>query len=372
MKAVHRIAVIPGDGVGKEVVPAAVSVLDAASSRVGVRLDWTVFPWGCDFHAERGRMMPLDGIDQLREYDAIFMGAVGWPSVPDHVSLWGLLIPIRRGFEQYINLRPISLLDGIESPVKGVVSDALDFVIVRENTEGEYSEAGGRMHRGTSFELAVQETVFTRTGVDRVIRYAFSLAGNRSRHLTSATKSNGILHTMPFWDERFAAIGAENPDIRTDQFHIDALCAYLVQRPGSFDVIVASNLFGDILSDIGAAVAGSIGIAPSGNINPERTHPSMFEAVHGSAPDIAGRGVANPVGQIWAGAMMLDHLGHPDAARLIKGSIASVIATRALRTRDLGGVASTAEVADAIARGIADQSRAAPEAAQRPSPGDNL
>jgi len=303
-------------------------------------------------------MMPADGLDQLRRFDAIYLGAVGFPGVPDHVSLWGLLIPIRRAFRQYVNLRPVRLLPGAHSPLAGRGPADIDMLIVRENNEGEYSEIGGRLHRGTPDEVAVQESVFTRRGCDRVMRYAFELARTRPRrHLTSATKSNGIIHSMPFWDERFAAMGREYPDVKTAQYHIDILTAHFVQHPDWFDVVVASNLFGDILSDLGPAIAGSIGLAPGGNINPEREYPSMFEPVHGSAPDIAGRGIANPIAQIWTGAMMLEHLGHPDAARAVVTAIEEQVTEGTLLTRDLGGKASTAEVGQAIAARIAASRR---------------
>jgi tartrate dehydrogenase/decarboxylase/D-malate dehydrogenase len=346
----HRVAVIPGDGIGKEVVPEGVRVLDAAGRRFGVEFDWTTFDWSCENYAKTGRMMPADGLEQLRAFDAIFLGAVGFPGVPDHVSLWGLLIPIRRGFRQYINLRPVRLLKGASSPLAGRGPADIDMVIVRENNEGEYSEIGGRLYRGTPEEVAVQEAMFTRKGCDRVMRYAFELAMKRpKRHLTSATKSNGIIHSMPFWDERFAAAATEYPAVRTDQYHIDILTAHFVQHPDWFDVVVASNLFGDILSDLGPAIAGSIGLAPGGNINPEKEYPSMFEPVHGSAPDIAGRNVANPIAQIWTGAMMLEHLGHPEAARAIVTAIEQQVEEGKVLTRDLGGKASTSEVGQAIA-----------------------
>jgi tartrate dehydrogenase/decarboxylase/D-malate dehydrogenase len=348
--ATHHIAVIPGDGIGKEVVPEGMRVLEAAVRRFGFELQWTHFDWSCEVYATTGRMMPEDGLDRLRAFDAIFLGAVGFPGVPDHVSLWGLLIPIRRTFRQYVNLRPVRLLKGVRSPLAGRTPQDIDMVIVRENNEGEYSEIGGRLYRGTSEELAVQQAIFTRRGVDRIMRYAFELARTRpARHLTSATKSNGIIHSMPYWDERFAAIAKEYPDIRTDQYHIDILTAHFVQHPDWFDVVVGSNLFGDILSDLGPAIAGSIGLAPGGNINPEMEHPSMFEPVHGSAPDIAGRGIANPVAQIWTGAMLLEHLGHADAAAAVVRAIEQVVAEGKVVTRDLGGKASTSEVGQAIA-----------------------
>ena len=350
MMASHRIAVIPGDGIGKEVVPEGLRVLEAVAARAGIEMAFTEFDWGCGHYERHGRMLPEDGFDRLAGFDAVFLGAVGWPSVPDHVSLWGLLIPIRRRFEQYVNLRPVRLFKGVPCPLKDKRPGDIDFLIVRENIEGEYSEIGGRLYAGSDAELAIQESVFTRKGVDRVLRYAFELARGRSRrHLTSATKSNGIIHTMPFWDERFKAVAADYPDIATSQYHIDILTAHFVRFPERFDVVVGSNLFGDILSDLGPAVTGTIGIAPSANLNPERRFPSMFEPVHGSAPDIAGQGIANPIGQIWSGAMMLDHLGHPEAAASVVGAIERVLAGRKGLTRDMGGTASTEELGRAIA-----------------------
>jgi len=345
----YRIAVIPGDGIGKEVVPEGIRVLEAAGRRFGIEFEWQTFDWSCETYQKTGRMMPADGIEQLRDFDSIFLGAVGWPGVPDHISLWGLLIPIRREFQQYVNLRPVRLLKGVSSPLRDRGPEDIDFFVVRENCEGEYSEIGGRLYSGTAAEMAVQETVFTRMGVDRILRFAFELAKSRpKKHLTSATKSNGIIHTMPYWDERFKAVAAEFPDIRTDQYHIDILTAHFVQHPDWFDVVVGSNLFGDILSDLGPAVAGSIGIAPSSNINPEREYPSMFEPVHGSAPDIAGQGIANPIGQVWSGAMMLEHLGHPEAARAIETAIETVLTEGGPKTRDMGGNGTTVEVGKAI------------------------
>ena len=345
----HRIAVIPGDGIGKEVVPEGIRVLEAAGKRFGFDFEWTTFDWSCERYAKTGAMMPEDGLEQLKKFEAIFLGAVGFPGVPDHVSLWGLLIPIRRGFQQYINLRPVRLLQGVKSPLAGRTSADIDMIIVRENAEGEYSEIGGRLNRGTPDELAVQVAMFTRKGCDRVIKYAFDIAQKRKRrHLTSATKSNGIIHSMPYWDERFALMAKQYPDVKTAQFHIDILTAHFVQHPDWFDVVVASNLFGDILSDLGPAVAGSIGIAPGGNINPEKEYPSMFEPVHGSAPDIAGKAIANPIAQIWTGAMMLDHLGHEDAGAAVVQAIEKVVAGGKVLTRDLGGQASTSEVGKAV------------------------
>jgi len=349
----YKIAVIEGDGIGHEVVPEGLRVLEAAGRRYQITFDWHHFDWSCQTYLKTGRMMPEDGLDQLRAFDAIYLGAVGYPGVPDQVSLWGLLIPIRRAFQQYVNLRPIRLLRGVESPIKGFPPREIDFCVVRENNEGEYSEVGGRLYRNTEQELAIQETIFTRHGCDRILRYAFELARTRKGHVTSAAKSNGIIHTMPFWDERFSAAAKSFPDVRTDQYHIDILTAHFVQHPDWFDVVVASNLFGDILSDLGAAVVGSIGLAPSANLNPEREYPSMFEPVHGSAPDIAGKGIANPIAQIWSGAMMLQHLGESKAALAVESALENVLARSDVRTPDLGGKANTREVGEAIAHEIA-------------------
>ena len=353
MSASHRIAVIPGDGIGKETVPEGIRVLDAVAVRFGIRFEWEHFDWGCERYSATGAMMPEGGLDAIRGFDAIFLGAVGFPGVPDHVSLWGLLIPIRRQFEQYVNLRPVRLLRGVESPLRGRGAEDIDFWVVRENNEGEYSEIGGRVFAGTEDETVVQESVFTRRGTDRIMRYAFELARSRPRrHVTSATKSNGIIHTMPFWDERFEAVAADYPDVATAKFHVDILAAQFVLHPEWFDVVVGSNLFGDILSDLGPAIAGTIGIAPSANINPERRFPSMFEPVHGSAPDIAGRGICNPIGQIWSGAMMLSHLGHEEAAQAVETAIEAVLAERAALTPDMGGNASTVALGTAIAEAV--------------------
>jgi len=350
----YKIAAIPGDGIGREVVPEGMRVLDAAGRRFGFGLQWREFDWSCERYTKTGSMMPADGLEQLRAHDAIFLGAVGFPGVPDHVSLWGLLIPIRRGFRQYVNLRPIRLLAGVDTPLRDRKPGEIDFYVVRENNEGEYSEIGGRLYVGTDLEMAMQQTVFTRRGCDRIMRFAFELAMKRRRHVTSATKSNGIIHTMPYWDERFAAIGKEYPTVKTDQYHIDILTAHFVRHPDWFDVVVGSNLFGDILSDLGPAVVGSIGIAPSANINPEGELPSMFEPVHGSAPDIFGKGIANPIGQIWSGAMMLTHLGEAKAGAAIEAAIARVLADpKAPKTPDLGGNAKTRELGDAIAAALA-------------------
>ena len=340
-----RIAVIAGDGIGQEVVPAAIDCMDAALTRHDTRVDWVDHDWGSDLFLRTGRMMPVDGIEILSMNDAIFLGAVGMPGIPDTETLWGLLIPIRREFRQYVNLRPIRALDGVPSPVAG--GDRIDVVLVRENNEGEYSEVGGRTYRGRAEEEAIQVNVFTRHGIERVARYAVEQARRRRGRLTSATKSNGIIHSMPFWDEVVAEVAGRTPEVALESILIDALAARLVLDPGRFDVIVASNLFGDILSDLAGAIAGSIGVAPSANLNPEREYPSLFEPVHGSAPDIAGRGVANPIGAIWTGAMMLDHLGHTRAADDLTAAFRKVTAA-GIRTPDLGGGATTAEVSTAV------------------------
>jgi len=351
--ASYRIAVIPGDGIGNEVVPEGIRVMEAVGASHGIDFSWDHYPWSCEHYKETGTMMPDDGLDQIRGNDAIFLGAVGFPGVPDHVSLWGLLIPIRREFQQYVALRPVRLFPGVDCPLKNVKPGDIDFWVVRENNEGEYSEIGGRFNAGTEHEMAVQENIFTRRGVDRIMRYAFELARTRKRkHVTSATKSNGIIHTMPFWDERFEAISSEYSDVETSKYHIDILTANFVLHPDWFDVVVGSNLFGDILSDLGPAVTGTIGIAPSANINPEKEFPSMFEPVHGSAPDIAGRGIANPSGQIRSGAMMLDHLGHPEAAAAVERAIEKVVVEGGALTRDMGGQADTQTMGKAIADAI--------------------
>ncbi|MDQ0340780.1 tartrate dehydrogenase/decarboxylase/D-malate dehydrogenase [Caldalkalibacillus uzonensis] len=344
-----ELAVIPGDGIGTEVVQEGLKVLDViAELHGGLTFETTEFPWGCEYYLQHGKMMPDNGLDTLKNFDQIFLGAVGFPSVPDHISLWGLLIPIRRTFQQYVNLRPVKLLRGMDSPLKGYQAGAIDFIVVRENSEGEYSSIGGRIHHDTPHETAIQVNYFSRYGIDRTIRYAFELAKNSPRKkLTSATKSNGITFTMPFWDEEFKRIQADYPEVETEIFHIDALAAYFVTRPESFDVVVASNLFADILTDIGGAIMGSIGIAPAANINPEGKYPSMFEPVHGSAPDIAGKGIANPIGQIWTAKMMLDHLGEHDLGEKLLTVIEETL-LEGIKTPDLGGKATTTEVGDAI------------------------
>jgi tartrate dehydrogenase/decarboxylase/D-malate dehydrogenase len=346
---VLNIALIPGDGIGQEVVPEGVRVLEVLAARYGFQIEFETFPYGCQYYLKHGVMMPADGLEKMGGFDAILLGAVGEPDVPDHVSLWGLLIPIRRHFQQYVNLRPVRLLPGIRSPLAGRKAEDIDFYIVRENNEGEYSRIGGRLYEGTEQETVVQESVFTRRGVDRILRYAFELAQSREKkHLTSATKSNGIIHTMPFWDERLKAMSEDYPDVTVDQYHIDILSAHFVQHPDWFDVIVASNLFGDILSDLGPAVAGGIGIAPSANLNPERDLPSMFEPVHGSAPDIAGKGIANPIAILWSVVMMLDFFNQNDASKALMGAIEAVTAEGRALTPDLGGQAGTRDFTDAV------------------------
>jgi tartrate dehydrogenase/decarboxylase/D-malate dehydrogenase len=348
MNMTYNIALIPGDGIGKEVVPEAVKIIEVLSDQYNFDINYTEFPYSCEFYLKTGHMMPADGIEKLRAFDAIFLGAVGDFQVPDHVSLWGLLIPIRRQMQQYVNLRPVRLLPGIQSPLADRKPEDIDFIVVRENNEGEYSQIGGRVYEGTDLEMVVQETVFTRMGVDRIMRYAFELAQKRPRkHLTSATKSNGIIHTMPFWDERFNAVSQQYPDVKTAQFHIDILTAHFVQHPDWFDVVVGSNLFGDILSDLGPAIAGSIGIAASANINPEKEFPSMFEPVHGSAPDIAGKGIANPIGTFWSAQMMLEFLGEIKAAGALMKAIEAVTAEH-IFTPDLGGNATTEAFTEAV------------------------
>jgi tartrate dehydrogenase/decarboxylase/D-malate dehydrogenase len=353
----QRIAVIPGDGIGREVVPEGLRVLQAAAARFNLDLRYDEFDWSCDYYLMHGRMMPDDWQDRIGRHDAIFFGAVGWPEkVPDHISLWGSLLKFRREFDQYVNLRPVRLMPGVPTPLAGRKVGDIDFYVVRENTEGEYSSIGGRMFAGTEHETVVQESLFTRRGVDRIMKFAFELARKRpKKHLTSATKSNGISISMPFWDERFAAMAAQYPDIRSDKYHIDILSAHFVRNPNWFDVVVASNLFGDILSDLGPACTGTIGIAPSANLNPERLHPSLFEPVHGSAPDIYGRGIANPVGQIWSAAMMLEHLGHGTAAEAVLAAISTVLA-EGPRTPDMGGKATTSDVGRAVESALAGTS----------------
>jgi tartrate dehydrogenase/decarboxylase/D-malate dehydrogenase len=352
----YKIAVIPGDGIGREVVPEGVRVLKAAAERYDFKLQLDEFEFAsCDYYLKHNKMLPDDWKDQIGHYDAIFFGAVGWPEkVPDHISLWGSLIQFRREFDQYVNLRPVRLMPGVPCPLAGRKPGDIDFFVVRENTEGEYSSIGGKIFPGTDREVVVQETVMTRVGVDRILKFAFDLAQRREKkHLTSATKSNGISITMPYWDERVTEISKAFPSVTWDKFHIDILTAHFVLNPDRFDVVVASNLFGDILSDLGPACAGTIGIAPSGNINPERRYPSLFEPVHGSAPDIAGLGLANPIGQIWSAALMLDHLGEADASANILKAIESTLIDKTLCTRDVGGKADTSTAGKAIAKALA-------------------
>jgi tartrate dehydrogenase/decarboxylase/D-malate dehydrogenase len=348
-----RIAVIPGDGIGKEVMPEGVRALEAAGSKHGIDFEWKDFDWSCETYLKTGRMMPEDGIDQLRDFDAVYLGAVGFPTVPDHESLWGLLIPIRREFDQHINLRPVRLFDGVPCPLAGRKPGDIDMMIVRENVEGEYSDVGGIEFEGTEDEVVTQQSIFTRRGVDRVLKYAFELAKSRpAKHLSSATKSNGIIHSMPYWDSRVAEMAKSYPDVEVDQYHIDILTANFVRMPDHYDTVVGSNLFGDILSDLGPACTGTIAIAPSANLNPAKEFPSMFEPVHGSAPDIAGNGIANPIGMIWAGAMMLDHLGHRDAHDSIVTAIENVLRDGENLTPDMGGAADTEGLGKAIAAAI--------------------
>jgi tartrate dehydrogenase/decarboxylase/D-malate dehydrogenase len=355
-----KIAVIPGDGIGKEVMPEAIRSLDVLVERFGLKLEYEHFDWACvEYYQAHGEMMPGDWFDRLKGFDAILFGAVGWPDVvPDHVSLWGSLLKFRRDFDQYVNLRPVRLMPGVPCPLAGKVPGDIDFLVVRENTEGEYTDLGGRMFAGTEREIVIQESVFSRHGIDRVLDYAFRLAARRERkHVTSATKSNGIAISMPYWDERLEAAGARFPDITWDKYHIDILTARFVLSPERFDVVVASNLFGDILSDLGPACAGTIGIAPSANLNPERVFPSLFEPVHGSAPDIYGKNIANPLGMIWSAALMLEFFGERDercleASRALVSTIESVLASGP-RTADLGGTANTTEMGQAIAAALA-------------------
>lgn len=353
-----KIAVIAGDGIGREVIPEGLRVLDAVTRKFGIQLGFDHFDFAsCDYFAKHGQMMPDNWKDQIGHHDAIYFGAVGWPDiVPDHISLWGSLLKFRREFDQYVNLRPCRLMPGIPSPLANRKAGDIDFYVVRENTEGEYSSVGGRMYEGTSREVVFQESVFSRTGVDRILKYAFELAQKRpKKHVTSATKSNGISITMPYWDERVAEMTKSYPGIKVDKFHIDILCAHFVKHPDWFDVVVASNLFGDILSDLGPACTGTIAIAPSANINPEGLYPSLFEPVHGSAPDIAGKGLANPIGQIWCGAMMLDHFGFTEAGAAVVRAVESVLEAGpkdAPFTPDMGGKAKTADLGKAIAEAI--------------------
>lgn len=348
-----KIAVIAGDGIGTEVIPEGIRTLEVAGKILGVTFEWTYFDWSCETYHKTGRMMPEDGLKQLKSFDAIYLGAVGFPGVPDHISLWGLLLPIRRAFEQYVNLRPIRLFEGVPCPLAGKKPGDIDFYVVRENVEGEYSAVGGIQYEGTEHEIVSQQSIFTRRGTDRILKYAFDLAQSRkAKHLTSATKSNGIFHSMPYWDSRVVEMAKQYPNVKVDQYHIDILTANFVLKPEHFDVVVGSNLFGDILSDLGPACTGTIAIAPSANINPSKEFPSMFEPVHGSAPDIAGQGIANPLGTIWAGAMMMQHLGYGAMHDLILSAIENVLKDKQSLTRDMGGTANTRELTDAVIAAI--------------------
>jgi tartrate dehydrogenase/decarboxylase / D-malate dehydrogenase len=345
----YKIAVIPGDGIGREVIPAGLAIVRAAAAATGVTLETQEFPWSCAHYLRTGRMMDTTALDRLAGFDAIYFGAVGDPRVPDHVSLWELILPIRQRFDQYVNLRPMALLPGVSSPLAGRGMADIDWLCLRENSEGEYSGAGGRVHVGTPHEVAQETAIFTRRGIERVVRYAFEQAVRRPRHLlASATKSNALRHSMVLWDEVVEQVSRDYPLVTVRKYHVDALAARMVTHPDTLDVIVASNLFGDILTDLGAALAGSLGVAPGANINPERRHPSMFEPIHGTAPDIAGKGIADPVGAIWAGALMLEHLGAREAHDLVLGAIRQVLAAGRVKTPDLGGRATTVEMADAV------------------------
>ena len=346
----HRIAVIPGDGIGREVIPAALSVLEAVASRSGFALDLTHFPYSCAYYTQTGHMMDPDGFENLAKFDAIFFGAIGDPSVADHIPVWEFLLPLRQRFDQYVNLRPMRLLPGITSPLANRTQADIDMICVRENSEGEYAGIGGRIHAGTPHEAVEQTGLFTRRGIARIARYAFELASKRPRHeLASATKSNAMQYSMVLWDTVVDEVRRDYPNVNFKKYHVDALAARMITHPGTLDVVLASNLFGDILTDLGAAISGSLGVAPSGNINPERSFPSMFEPIHGSAPDIAGKGVANPIGAVWAGALMLDHFGHRDAHDRLVEAITQVLSKGDVRTADLGGRASTKEMTQAIA-----------------------
>jgi tartrate dehydrogenase/decarboxylase/D-malate dehydrogenase len=349
MTNTYKIALIAGDGIGQEVLPAGLSIIEAATRGSGVTLDITELPWGCDYYLRHQKMMDEDGFERLAAFDAIYLGAIGSPAVPDHIAVWDLLLPLRQRFQQYVNLRPMRLLPGLTSPLANRTATDIDMVCVRENSEGEYAGLGGRIHIGTPFEVAEQTGLFTRQGIERILRYGFEVAAKRPRRmLASATKSNALRHSMVMWDEVAEVVRKDYPTVDYRKYHVDAIAARMVTHPATLDVIVASNLFGDILTDIGSAISGSLGIAPGANINPERQYPSMFEPIHGSAPDIAGKGIANPIGAIWAGAMMLDHLGHRDLHDKVLGAIERVVASGKMRTPDLGGKATTKEMADAI------------------------
>jgi len=349
----HKIGVIAGDGIGREVIPAGIAAIEAATRGTGISLTFTELPWGCDYYTRHGRMMEDNGFEKAAGFDAIYLGAIGDPKVPDHIAVWELLLPLRQRFQQYVNLRPMRLLPGLTSPLANRGAADIDMVCVRENTEGEYAGLGGRIHVGTPNEVAEQTGLFTRHGIERILRFGFETAMKRPRKLlASATKSNALRHSMVFWDEVADIVRKDYPQVEYRKYHVDAIAARMVTHPASLDVIVASNLFGDILTDIGSAISGSLGIAPGANINPERQFPSMFEPIHGSAPDIAGKGIANPIGAIWAGAMMLDHLGHRDVHDRIIGAVERVVASGNNRTPDLGGKATTKQLAEAVVKEI--------------------
>ncbi len=355
----YSIALIPGDGIGIDVINEGKKVLDTICESDGrITFQYEHFDWSCEYYLKHGKMMPDNGLELLKDFDSIYLGAVGYPGVPDHISLWGLLLPIRRHFQQYINMRPVKLLRGITSPLANRGVNDLDFMVIRENNEGEYSNIGGRMYEGTNMDMAIQNSVFTRHGVERVLRFSYNLADNhgKRKHLTAATKSNGINHTMPFWDEYVHKINNEFPEVETEIIHIDALCAFFVTKPDTYDVVVASNLFGDILTDLGAAIVGGLGIAPSANINPEKSFPSMFEPVHGSAPDIAGKGIANPTAAIWCASMMLEHFGEVKSAEAIMTALQEVLEEGAIITPDLGGTATTSEFGDEVCKRLRENS----------------
>lgn len=350
----HRIAVIAGDGIGQETIPAGIEVLSVTAGRHGFACEYTELPWSCDYYLKHGRMLPDDWVDTVREFDAIYLGAIGAPSVPDHISAQQLLLPMRKRLRQWVNVRPMRLLPGISSPLAGRGPGDIDMICIRENSEGEYCGIGGRVHKGTSTELATQTGVFTRTGIERCARYAFEVARSRPRRrLASTTKSNALQHTMVFWDEVVEEVSKDYADVTYTKYYVDALAARMVTHPQTVDTILASNLFGDILTDIGSAISGSLGVGPGANVNPDRTMPSMFEPIHGSAPDIAGKGIANPIATIWAGAMMLEHLGESAAHDTVLAGIQQVIAAKAVRTPDLGGKATTAEMTAAVVEALA-------------------
>jgi tartrate dehydrogenase/decarboxylase/D-malate dehydrogenase len=344
-----RVAVIAGDGIGREVIPAGMAALESVTRGTAVAISFTELPWGCEYYLKHHRMMDEDGFERLATFDAIYLGAIGAPGVADHVSVWELILPLRQRFDQYVNLRPMRLLPGLTSPLANRGPRDIDMVCVRENSEGEYSGIGGRLHAGTPYEVAEQTGLFTRHGIERIVRYGFEVAAGRPRRmLASATKSNALQHSMVLWDEVAEAVSKSYPSVAYRKYHVDALAARMITHPDTVDVIVASNLFGDILTDLGAAISGSLGVAPGANINPERRYPSMFEPIHGSAPDIAGKGIANPIGAIWAGALMLDHLGHRELHDRLLAAIERVVAAGKIRTPDLGGKATTAQMTKAI------------------------